>query len=188
MGHPLKPFVVEHRQPNRRHKQSPRVSDVFGPSTSPARTSQVNDSNEAVMRAADAVFGKAPPAVAAVPDAAESALEANPAKPGDKAQTGRILPALDEANTLYDPLALRLAEAEKTGSRRGRKPGSKNKPKISTVVPVQPMVPVAPIVTEPEVSFLSVSSAPRFRQPFAWIKKEIALGEHWKRRLPKICW
>ena len=185
------------------------------------------DSYEAALRAADALFsgGSTGSQAALAGDRvapilgdkfsdetasarAPHAPEAAAANPGG----GRILRVIDEAPVggPSDP------EAE-TPKRRGRKPGSKNKPKIvSIVIGALPVTRPPPertarraaskasknrLPSEPAfaavqaVSLLApmpvtrpiAAQRPRV-EPYAWVRVTLKPGERWKRRLPKVVW
>ena len=129
-------------------------------------------------------------------------LDGAPQSAADPAPTGmgRILRVLDEEP---DP-ALLAMEAERTPKRRGRKPGSKNKPKIADTYSAPAIdamperiyafesrhdhggattqrPPAAKIIFFPPV-------ASRGGERFAWVRTKLRPGQAWKRRLPKVIW
>lgn len=239
MRRPLKPFVTEYKGSSRRQKEgsvsTPRNEpDGDNPWATRVRpiepssfgqVSSADDSYEAAMRAADALFSgsqpqKAAPPPAPVPEEQPSFAEYAPRvqvteerqvtqeqvapTPGGSERSGRILRVIDEPP--LQPFA--QLEAERAPKRRGRKPGSKNKPKPGlAVVPalaaddVRPRaatpqsVPPTPYMrSAPSVPRVAVedarspASAPGSRTPFSWVRKRLGPGEQWKRRLPKVIW
>ena len=185
------------------------------------------DSYEAALRAADALFSggsaanQAPPAGDQAPrvlgnnvgdetasSRAPHAREAAAANLGG----GRILRVIDEAL----PWGSSNTEAE-TPKRRGRKPGSKNKPKVMSIgIGALPVTRAPPersarratsasaknrTPSEPAIAAVQGASLrapmpvtrpiavqrPRV-EPYAWIRKTLKPGERWKRRLPKVVW
>jgi hypothetical protein len=173
-----------------------------------------DDSYDAAMRAADAFFSipssedQADSRAARISDDAPlDPVERAPATP-EKAG-GRILRVLDEA----PPQEYSALEAEHAPKRRGRKPGSRNKPKRqddATAAPPdieRPSISTRPKtapITVPSVAALpprlSVAATParaieeearavRDQRRFPWISDRLKPGEDWKRRrLPRICW
>lgn len=150
MRRPVKPFVTEYKGPNRRPGQpsgaTPRLpSEEFSyasaaneafarPGVESPLRHNTEDSYEAALRAADALFSPADKAVARVmsaPRIDHSAL-ADQDQPGSEGETselahggGRVLRAIEEP-----PIpGLAELEAAHAPKRRGRKPGSKNKAK-----------------------------------------------------------
>lgn len=160
MRRPVKPFVTEYKGPNRRTSHGVGTAQrsagtdtgfrqaaepLFRASETAARSSE--DSYEAALRAADALFAPAlertrpaeaapkpepgPAASAPAAQSAESqaadanAADAARAEPPAASQGGRILRVLDEP-PLFEAAG---PEPEDAPKRRGRKPGSKNKPK-----------------------------------------------------------
>ncbi|MGD0634046.1 MAG: hypothetical protein ABSA13_07190 [Beijerinckiaceae bacterium] len=143
MRRPVKPFVTEYKGPSRRppqqaaassrrtyedHATAPLVNESFSRGGLD-HAHAVDDSYEAAMRAADALFspnGHKPQSGAsssenpAVFDAASHDLT-NEVSP----RGGRILRVLDEPPVP----GLAELEEERAPKRRGRKPGSKNRPK-----------------------------------------------------------
>ena len=213
MRRPVKPFVTEYRGGSRRANnasgQGPRLdlnrpeadradarpAEPWGSalSTPPAGSSggPQEDGYEAALRAADALFsGQRQPAAAA--DGSATAEAAPPHPSG-----GRILRAIDETPS---PELARL-EAEHAPKRRGRKPGSKNKPKFTAEV-TQPAVAVPPPPSEapPHPIMARVATLPaavaRIATPsvgprsgrYAWVRTKLKPGEQWKRRIPKVAW
>lgn len=230
MRRPVKPFVTEYKGPNRRpgHPAGAvqRQSDEFFFATFPAEVSarpaadaarhNPEDAYEAALRAADALFSPTEKA----PTAAESIARTDPtaedqpslagespdhAAPG---HGGRILRAIDEPPVP----GLAELEAERAPKRRGRKPGSKNKPKAPVFLDDAPRVaPPRPAGEIPTFAFLDLDvDAPRsspaatvaraqaapegatYRarndKRFSWVRTKLKPGEEWKRRLPKVCW
>lgn len=250
MRRPLKPFITEYKASNRRGhapsgdavvaERQPAAERVFTSERdrfatkafeSPNRA-EPEDSYEAAMRAADALFAPRPAeqgqtaptapldvekVFAPKPQTAHPASVEADAPKSERAPApergGRILPALNEP-PLSQFAALEEAHAPK---RRGRKPGSKNKPR-----PVAPQqlsfaddVPAevesvaaqarpdlaAPAVKRPrrtraarpleasEAYLEARIPAPVSRLRFSWLdRKKLKPGEFWKRRLPKVCW
>ena len=213
MRRPVKPFVTEYRGGSRRANnasgQGPRLdlnrpesdradarpAEPWGSalSTPPAGSfgGPQEDGYEAALRAADALFsGRRQPAATA--DGSVTAEAASPHPSG-----GRILRAIDETPS---PELTRL-EAEHAPKRRGRKPGSKNKPKTPAQI-AQPTVAVPPPPSEaPRHSIMAraaaiPSVAARIATPpvgprpsrYAWVRTKLKPGEQWKRRIPKVAW
>lgn len=204
-----------------------------------------HDSYEAALRAADALFAPRPAseqsrapipaapdadkvfAPKAVPPQAKSlpadTLKTAPAearvldetveRPSAPEKGGRILPALDETPL---PQFAALEEAH-TPKRRGRKPGSKNKPRVTSGEQLSfiDRTPVAEVVATPARAESPAAApqrvTPRSRQTrrplessetwiearvptpmsrlrFSWLDRKLKPGEFWKRRLPKVCW
>jgi hypothetical protein len=151
MRRPVKPFVTEYKGPNRRpghpagatqrqpseeFSYASAANEVFGrPHAESTQRHNPEDSYEAALRAADALFSPSEkPAVVAMsaPRIDHSAM-ADQDQPGFDSEAselaaqggGRILRAIDEP-----PMpGLAELEAEHAPKRRGRKPGSKNKAK-----------------------------------------------------------
>lgn len=171
MRRPVKPFVTEYKASSRRNPAASGEQGVFE-SERPAPKSfdfmqrpDSDDYYDAAMRAADALFSipsSAGPAGSNPDGATRDDMSPPPRHFDDEGQPdisfsekggGRILRVLDEA----PPPEYAALEAELTPKRRGRKPGSKNKPK--TAMPAQaalmrdltPPAPVqpAPVVTVP---------------------------------------
>ncbi len=238
MRRPVKPFVTEYKGNARRlppqaglslklededqpapHRQGTWRSEAARSSDSqrsPGLSHPADDSYEAALRAADALFSNSPKRTDTSSgqkdeaDHADAAVSSTaPAHPG----AGRILRVLDEAQ----PQAVTDHEVEHTPKRRGRKPGSKNKPKALTAFIEEPVethaaerTPVAPlqtpaIMTMPDEQGSRVAASvapapaptqtvrapglPRPRvEPYAWVKTKLKPGERWKRRLPKVAW
>ena len=250
MRRPVKPFVTEYRGPNRRQAPQAGLSLKGEDETtaSPARfldtprqvdghrfnaaSQPSEDSYEAALRAADALFSGAP-AKSSSPtddaaasgwahssasadtmphpfsDATEQPFPSRPPSFSDErapAPTGgRILRAIDEEPS---PDLARL-ETETAPKRRGRKPGSKNKPKVALTVELAivtfappeaarpapaPSRPSAPPAAMPPAMPLHPQPTPAIAaskaraEPFAWVRTKLKPGEQWKRRLPKVAW
>jgi len=149
MRRPVKPFVTEYKGPNRRppqqatassrrtyedHATAPLVNESFSRG-GPDHTHAMDDSYEAAMRAADALFApnaNKPASSSAAPDSATAIDDAShDGASGASLRGGRILRVLDEP-PVYDLAEL---EEERAPKRRGRKPGSKNKPKSGIAAP-----------------------------------------------------
>jgi hypothetical protein len=149
MRRPVKPFVTEYKGPSRRppqqaaaslrrahedHATAPLVNESFLRGGLD-HAHPVDDSYEAAMRAADALFspnrhkpqsGSSSPESPASFDAAPHDMAS-----GASPRGGRILRVLDEP-----PIpGLAELEEERAPKRRGRKPGSKNKPKLGIAGP-----------------------------------------------------
>jgi hypothetical protein len=144
MRRPVKPFVTEYKASNRRSLSAPNEQSFFDNDQASAKSfdaltrSEPEDSHGAAMRAADALFSIPSAAKASSDDPA--IVEARLEKPGTPPEKngGRILRVLDE-----EPIAVFTAlEVEHAPKRRGRKPGSKNKPKViasgATSAPAEP--------------------------------------------------
>ena len=161
MRHPVKPFVTEYKGNTRRPPSPAGLSlkveeeDHSAPARRGASKSDASraadnqrfagashsseDSYEAALRAADALFSNAPQrskgrsqavdeageTVAASVQTSSATAKASGATP-PASGAGRILRVIDEA----PPQALMDLEVERQPKRRGRKPGSKNKPKL----------------------------------------------------------
>ena len=164
------------------------------------------------MRAADALFSGASARSSQTSDQASStqALSTDdvPAAPPVEAPSptgGRILRAIDEP----PDTTLAEIEAERAPKRRGRKPGSKNKPKVQAATPSSRPAPEPVFDEDDETIPFGESplaprpghSAPRLSPPlafptlvsrgarrFAWVRTKLGPGEQWKRRLPKVIW
>lgn len=216
MRRPVRPFVTEYRGGTRRpagQGQGPEI-DLFKselaksdpgqsgspPSwTSPIAPSQPDypeDGYEAALRAADALFaGNRTSGPQPAPDGEAP-------KPGSG---GRVLRVLDEAPS---PEMMRLEE-EFAPKKRGRKPGSKNKPKIAalTAEPVAAALPpatvqearplpaltsLAAVLTEAAVAAARKPTAAAPAGPrgerYAWVRTRLKPGQQWKKRLPKVAW
>lgn len=204
MRRPLKPFVTE-------YKGSRRASPPFGepapvenerpaPKLAEARPRpEPEDSYEAAMRAADALFSA--PVERKVE--AHGKQQENSGQPHTDAPSerngGRILRVIDEA----PPPQFAALEAEFAPKRRGRKPGSKNKPKMPALTPAfEPQAvdhaltvsaAVPQHVTAPAqrqvVALSDAPPAPRGEKRYPWVRDRLKPGEDWKRRrLPRVCW
>lgn len=232
MRRPMKPFLTEYKSSQRRPKDAFDTSQTsFGSSDtafdsgghSPRGNGMPSeDSYEAAMRAADALFSA--PASPKPSTKASIKPSPSPATPSTKAffsdasppeeqpfapeaagraasaaGGGRILRAIEE--TPVDPFA--ALEAERAPKRRGRKPGSKNKPKLpvtamDAVVPAhKPKLKPSPR-HEPKIpvaipAILAAPASPpvmqqRSTERFAWVRTSLRPGEKWKRRIPKVAW
>ena len=234
-----KPFVTEYRASGRRSKESattPAQRDGSRESEGSSLSFQAmgrsldagdDDSYDAVLRAADALFSSGPGASTAPPSAkptgpvatpAAAAVFAAPVPPHPEAaltqgkaptSVGRILRAIEDP--ISDPFAQR--EAEFAPKRRGRKPGSKNKPKPAPVTLAERAEPAVAAASraalDPGVSWAArvATVAPQAgrptshrpiaapgvaarqtREPFGWVRTKLRPGERWKRRLPKVAW
>ena len=159
MRRPVRPFVTEYRGGSRRPSgqgHGPEV-DLFKaepgpngagswPPAAPPQPDLQEDGYDAALRAADALL--AGHRTAANPPAADGEMP----KPGSG---GRVLRVLDEAPS---PEMMRL-EQEFAPKKRGRKPGSKNKPKIAALAaPPAHAVPQAAADEAPVVP--AVASGP----------------------------
>ncbi|VVC53610.1 hypothetical protein RHAL1_00491 [Beijerinckiaceae bacterium RH AL1] len=145
------------------------------------------------------------PALATEPPAppAPDSESAHPVPP----TSGRILRAIDEPPS-PEMLEMQRLEAEHAPKKRGRKPGSKNKPKVAALVsepiedeeePVAPpppaAAPVVPVVSvAAALAARAIATAPRKVQAaapnerYAWVRTRLKPGQQWKRRLPKVAW
>ncbi len=212
MRRPLKPFVTEYKGARRAApafgEQNSLVSERPAPKPVEARTQSQPDSDdsyEAAMRAADALFSSSSDR------RAESRAEPSPAGPqadvagftSPERGGGRILRAIEEPPS--PQFAAR--EAELAPKRRGRKPGSKNKPKIPaltsmngdfagtqiTPAPVHAVDATIPRSAMPSHRPIAAAAAAapslRSERRFPWVRDRLKPGEYWKRRrLPKVCW
>ena len=163
MRRPLKPFVTEYKPSTRRQLAPTRQPQSFATETAKPveggrfdNASRSDDSYEAVMRAADALFSpqkdRAQPSSEYVGD---DLAETNGSRDAGRG-VGRILRAVDEPSR--GPMSERMDELEREHApkRRGRKPGSKNKPK-----PDRPMVSgLATVVTASDARSADSQSMP----------------------------
>ena len=245
MRRQVKPFVTEYRGSPRRNKDLPSSGDLQ-PEMQPQRSRSFadaerafhaetsDDSYEAALRAADALFASSPPDANGAGRAARTASPASRPiddatdEPGGETFEPHVAFAPDGATleresaprrilqAIEAPVEDRFAalEAERAPKRRGRKPGSKNKPKI--VVgddwPVSKPLSARKAVTPPalrpaparfpdlapsladlepeEIGETPVEEdalpRPRGRtDKFGWKRAGLRPGERWKRRLPK---
>ena len=152
MRRPVRPFVTEYRGGTRRPSgqgHGPEI-DLFkseagksepgaggpvswAPPTAPSQPEPPEDGYEAALRAADALFAGS--------RAAQHTPDDEASKPGS---SGRVLRVLDEAPS---PEMMRL-EAEFAPKKRGRKPGSKNKPKLAALAAEAPVAPPTAMASE----------------------------------------
>lgn len=212
MRRPVKPFLTEYRGAARR--QPAPAGEGLATPPAPGQSvsgrfltsSQQEDSYDAALRAADALFsGPLAGSKPATSDTGSVSTVAEELSPAPHRTGGRILRVIDEP-----PLtAIAQLEAERAPKRRGRKPGSKNKPKAPLVAETFPAVVsatggsvalIAPSVTalqpnSPPTESLARRPAPARSTPetrrgekYAWIRTKLKPGERWKRRLPKITW
>jgi hypothetical protein len=214
MRRPLKPFVTEYKASNRRNPVAVGEQGVFETERQAPKPfdfmlkAEPEESYDAAMRAADALFSipaanKAADQVEPVFNGGSPADSAPPEKNG-----GRILRVLDEEPS---PEYVAL-EVERAPKRRGRKPGSKNKPKMlvsGLSEPLEKDAPVwhlpnqvAPVSIRPAVPAARkipaivanaalanaiptdpVPETPRTSKRFPWVRdKKLKPGEDWKRR------
>ena len=164
MRRPLKPFVTEYKTPNRRPPAGPSDQPASDTERSPPKLFDMRakpdseDSYEAAMRAADALFSSpskpapveadeqpAAPAMIWSETEADAAVARNGSNGG-----GRILRVLDET----PPPEYAALEAAHAPKRRGRKPGSKNKPKVA-------MPAIAPAASETFDDLTGLEEAPK---------------------------
>lgn len=227
MRRPVKPFVTEYKSVPRRQTLPSGAHQPFLQENEPAPAKHADfvrlesnarpeDSYEAALRAADALFsGSRAPGEASVTRPAPRAEEIVAELPGAPhalapERGGRILRVIDEP----PPPALVALEEARAPKRRGRKPGSKNKPKALPIeraaVDVKPSVQPSvlalvgaanetPIVDTllanvpaPPVwmtaATVNMSSRGRGNERFSWVRKTLGPGERWKRHMPKVCW
>jgi RNA binding Region len=232
MRRPVKPFVTEYRGGSRRpsghgsgpgmdlfksepnHAVASQPSLSWAPPAPSAPSEPQEDGYEAALRAADALLSgkRAAPAAPAPVPALSTEQPAPPAPAGESVQpfpptSGRILRAIDEPPS-PEMLELQRLEAEHASKKRGRKPGSKNKPKVAALVsepiedeeePVAPpppaAAPVVPVVSvAAALAARAIATAPRKVQAaapnerYAWVRTRLKPGQQWKRRLPKVAW
>ena len=199
MRRPVKPFVTEYKATNRRPGARGGGDDLFGHQAGEhaARETGAREESayEAAMKAADALFSPA----ADRDSPKQSVLPANETMLADgSVPSGRILQAIEAARAEPDD-----AESEEAPRKRGRKPGSKNRPKPVTAAPAHEALALASN-TSPDVHAAEVGSAeaatasvparasvpyrPRSTDRFPWVRTKLKPGENWKRRLPKVCW
>jgi hypothetical protein len=196
MRRPLKPFVTEYKTGRKAPGQLDHAGAAEpaqdGLKVRPPRLEPDQDeSYEAALRAADALFR--PPAEHGPKNQCvegERTEDAPSQTASPLAQGGRILRVIDE-----EPLSpFAELEARHAPKRRGRKPGSKNKPKAAGVPAVAvhelPILPLAlnglkPLAPATGAMRPKVGRADRFW----WVRDRLRPGEEWKRRrLPRICW
>ena len=214
MRRPRKPFVTEYKTGNRR---SPAGFDAGFDAERPASKAAFDlvergyergdEPLDAAMRAADALFSRRAPPEASDESHDRAASEHASVETADDAAGkagGRILRALDE-----EPAPVPAAiEGEHVPKRRGRKPGSKNKPKVhpvdlvhavngpETIWPMEqvarpkPTVPPVLLANLKAVAGQTSKSHLARRQPGAlWKGDRLKRWEGWKRRrLPRVCW
>lgn len=211
MRRPVRPFVTEYRGGSRRPSSpgqgldvdifkaepSPNVTGSWPPQA-PSQPDLQEDGYDAALRAADALFAghRTAPSV-------QPAADGDAPKPGSPTG-GRVLRVLDEAPS-PEMLEMERLEAEHAPKKRGRKPGSKNKPKIAALemTPPPAIAPAAPAIEAPALPAATVAAAlvaraiataPRRTEPavpgerFAWVRTRLKPGQQWKRRLPKVAW
>ena len=186
MRRPLKPFVTEYKPSTRRQLAPTRQPQPFATETAKAveggrfdHAPRSDDSYEAAMRAADALFSpqrdKAQPSLESVGD---DLAEANWSRDVGR---GRILRAVDEPSR--GPMSERMDELEREHApkRRGRKPGSKNKPKTD-----RPMVSgLATVVTASDTPAVPASSVDGTAGSAAAHDPSIGSGDPEHGRLPQ---
>ena len=216
MRRPLKPFVTEYKASNRRNPAAPGEQGLFEterPAPKPfdfMSKAEPEESYDAAMRAADALFSIPPADRTADEDEplADGAGETAHAPSHSGKNGGRILRVLDEEPS---PEYVAL-EAEHAPKRRGRKPGSKNKPKtvvalsdlpendgpiwqapspMPAPVPMTPAMPAARripaiVASSPLANAMPANPSqemPRTSKRFPWVRdKKLKPGEDWKRR------
>ena len=146
MRRSLKPFVTEYKPSTRRQLTATRHSKSFATEPAPPTvksgeggrfdsTSRADDTYEAALRAADALFSpqkdRPQPALRKVGD---DETEASAARDLAGRGSGRILRVLDEPSPEPTGESMREIEREQAPKRRGRKPGSKNRPKTDRMM------------------------------------------------------
>ncbi len=169
MRRPMKPFVTEYKPSTRRQLAPARQPQSFA--TEPAKpgegarfdtASRNGESYEAALRAADALFSpqkdKAQPSSDHVgDDMAETYGSRDAAGRGN----GRILRVLDEPPPGPTSEMMDELERERAPKRRGRKPGSKNRPKADRpTTPFPTTVATAPDVQIPHPRSMSEPAMP----------------------------
>ena len=141
MRRPMKPFVTEYKPSSRRQLSAPRHPQSFAnepASPKPSETgwfeasSRTDDSYEAALRAADALFS---PQKDKPDHAGDDATAAGGVRDTAGRGSGRILRVLDEPPPERTSDLMSELEREHAPKRRGRKPGSKNRPKADRAVP-----------------------------------------------------
>lgn len=181
---PVKPFVTEYKS-RKAPKPSARIDENMMHDEVPPRdiNADLHEEDgdaqyEQALRAADSVFGKSPKAAA--PESTET--------------TPTVVPEADKRTVLSDlsyrdPLEERLAAA--AAVKRGRKPGSTNKPKIkppeaATTVQAAPVTTPAFVVQLASPTRRMVRRVPRigFMKQLAE-KRATKPGERWKLKLRK---
>ncbi len=215
MRRPVRPFVTEYRGGTRRTSHQGHGLDVDpfkvdpfktepGPSgagswppVAPMQPEPQEDGYDAALRAADALF-----AGTRVASPSDAAAEGDGPKPGSG---GRVLRVLDEA----PPEEMLRLEEEFAPKKRGRKPGSKNKPKVAALAaePAAALPPAPPTSETPALpattslaavlSDAAIAAARKSGMPiatgqrgerYAWVRTRLKPGQQWKRRLPKVAW
>ena len=198
MRQPHKPFSVEIRHAARR-----KPSSNGAPLPSFAGTvAKRQDDHDAVLRAADALFGAVgdwddPPQPQAAPSGQEPTRSA--AKP-----VGRILQAIEDP-----PVHVDVPAEIQSPRRRGRPPGSKNKVQRqphpvecaerqdAAILNAEQLVASLFGSVEDEPAAVPADPAPRAasrpagpvgRLRYSWIRKDLGPGERWKRRMSRVCW
>lgn len=192
MRRPVRPFTVEHKKSGRATTaQEPAVMEMPAPPPEPVRQTSQEGGRWA---AAEALFS------IPAPDAVEATYPV-----GAAGGTGRILPSLDE------PAAPAFVFEDEAPKRRGRKPGSRNKPRAplddhgpKTIDNVMRNVfefwaheeeknePVEEEIEAITPLFDEAASAPIVLQPLALRRRgrldreELPRGQRWKARLPRF--
>ena len=139
MRRPLKPFVTEYKPSTRRQLAAARhphpTIDASPPSARPGEggrfdaASRPEDSYEAALRAADALFSPQKDKPPQSPPQAGREMT-DPDRPQDAVGRGRILRVIDEPPPGLTSEMMSELERQRAPKRRGRKPGSKNRPKM----------------------------------------------------------
>jgi hypothetical protein len=192
MRRQIKPFTIEHKRGGRSPQPvEPLPFDIPAPPPEPA---PVNSSGATRWAAAEALFSTQSPA----PD---KASDPEPAVVRPAATTGRILPSLIEP-----PAPTPVYDVEDAPKRRGRKPGSRNKPRegqgpktIDTVMrnvfefwtreeeeEERPETEVAAAAPAIPVLALGAVVQLRLKRRGRVAREELPRGQRWKARLPRF--
>ncbi len=142
MRRPLKPFVTEYKPSTRRQPAATRHAQPFAAEVvAPAEAGRfdpawrTDDSYEAALRAADALFSpqKDKPQPSLPAHVGGDVTEASASQDLAGRGGGRILRVLDEPSPEPTSELFNEIERERAPKRRGRKPGSKNRPKTDRI-------------------------------------------------------
>ena len=208
MRRQMKPFVTEYRGSNRRGKESVAGRTEREPPWNgdappdPFRAKQDDageDGYDAALRAADALFSPKPAASGAPRGALQEPGSLYDHVDGEGASAAR-LPERRILQAIEEPVVAALRESPAPAKRRGRKPGSKNKPKVALpVTPISadsamrppPVARAAIVVAQDAASPARLARRPKAtarRDAFGWVRTKLKPGENWKRRLPRVVW
>ncbi len=196
MRRSIRPFTVEKKKGGRAAEKTatatapPSVFADFEEPTPPRKSARHNPN----LAAAEALFGRP----------TETQAKAKAAEAEDANGKGRILQSLEELPP--SPLEQMLAEpptrrGRKPGSKnkakepdeaapaepkkRGRKPGSKNKPRVTPDAAETMLEDVAPAPFAQQLNFTITPLGP-LRRLGRLDRSELPRGERWKARLPRF--